>query len=303
MFSRSWRLLQATWSLLRSDKELTAFPALSGVLVFIVSIVFFGIFAVILLSNPEIARAITTDSRLNEGDVPSSVYVLGFLWTFAYYFVISVITTYLSSALIGAVLMRLDGKDPTLADGFSIARTRLNSIVGYSLIAATVGTILNMIRDNRNVGIGSIVRAIFADLAEAAWNIITFLAVPVLVAEGVGPVDAIKRSFQLLKKTFGEQIIGGVGLGLIMGLFGFLIILITGLIASLVGSMRFALGVFIVIILGIVALATLSVISSALGGIFKAVVYHYAQTGEIPEGFGDDLVRGAFKPKRGALPV
>ena len=67
---------------------------------------------------------------------------------------------------------------------------------------------------------GGIAGAIVAALGGMAWNIITFLVVPVLVVEGVGPIGAIKRSAGLLKKTWGEQVIGSAGIGLVFGLLG-----------------------------------------------------------------------------------
>ena len=40
---------------------------------------------------------------------------------------------------------------------------------------------------------------IVTSLVGLAWNLATYLVVPVLVIEGVGPVEAIKRSAGLLK--------------------------------------------------------------------------------------------------------
>ena len=57
-----------------------------------------------------------------------------------------------------------------------------------------------------------------------AWNVATFLAVPVLVAEDVSPVDAVKRSMSLLKKTWGEQLMGGFSIGVVGALAAFLLI-------------------------------------------------------------------------------
>ncbi|MEI8241604.1 MAG: DUF6159 family protein, partial [Actinomycetota bacterium] len=81
---------------------------------------------------------------------------------------------------------------------------------------ATVGLVLQLLRER-----GGIAGVILAALGGMAWNIITFLVIPVLVVEGVGPVSAIKRSAGLLKKTWGEQIIGTAGIGLVFGLLGF----------------------------------------------------------------------------------
>lgn len=302
--SRSWRLLQATWNLLQKDKELTAFPAISGFLVLVVSLVFFGIFVLFLAANPGLLRAVQESSSQSESAKNSAstvLYGVGLVWTFIYYFVMAFIINYLAAALIGAIMMRLDGKNPTIGDGFRIASEHLSAITGFSLMAATVGVIASLIRGDKTDGniVASIIRSLLADLVQAAWNIITFLAIPVIVAENVGPIEAVKRSFALLKKTYGEQIIGGIGLSLIMGLINFVVVIVTGALATLFTSARFTPGAVVTVVIGVIALVVISVIGATLDGIFKAAVYHYAQTGEVPGGFENDMVEGAFKPKRG----
>src|SRR5262249_1074067 len=131
---------------------------------------------------------------------------------FVFYVVQYTIVFYCNSALVGAALIRLRGGQPTLGDGFRIANERFGSIVGYALVAATVGVILRQIAQRGMIG------RILGTGFGLAWNVATFLAVPVLVVEGVGPIEAVKRSSQLLKKTWGEQIVGNIGLGLVFGL-------------------------------------------------------------------------------------
>ena len=126
------------------------------------------------------------------------------------YFVTVLIATFFNAALIGATLKRLRGGDPTFRDGLQIAFGRIGSILGYSAIAATVGVVLQVIRSKSNA-----VGDVAAGVLGVAWGVATFLVVPVLVAEDIGPADAVKRSGSLLKKTWGEQVVGNVSLGLI----------------------------------------------------------------------------------------
>jgi Family of unknown function (DUF6159) len=67
---------------------------------------------------------------------------------------------------------------------------------------------------------------IAASLLGVGWNIATYLVVPILVVENVGPVEAIQRSTRLLKQTWGEQIIGNLGLGAVFGLLTFGVMLV-----------------------------------------------------------------------------
>src|SRR5437762_791926 len=78
----------------------------------------------------------------------------------------------------------------------------------FALIAATVCMILRAIEER----VGFIGR-IVVGLIGMGWSLATYLVVPVLVARDVGPIDAVKESATLFKKTWGEIVIGQVGLG------------------------------------------------------------------------------------------
>ena len=56
---------------------------------------------------------------------------------------------------------------------------------------------------------------IVVNLIGLAWTVSTFLVVPVLVHQNVGPIDAVKESASMLKKTWGENIIANAGMGLV----------------------------------------------------------------------------------------
>ncbi|RME42834.1 MAG: hypothetical protein D6791_16800, partial [Chloroflexi bacterium] len=128
-----------------------------------------------------------------------------------------------------------------------------------------------------------------------AWNIATFLVVPVLVVEDVGPVDAIRRSVELLKKTWGEQIAGNLSIGLIFGLLTFGVFVL-GVPAIVLAAMSKSVALIVLAILVFVlVLVFLGLINSALSGIYTAAVYQYAVTGEAGHYFREDLVRNAFR--------
>ena len=188
MFSsigRSWELAKDSFRVLRSDKELLLFPLLSFVVLVIVSISFFV---------PFMAVGGVTSAQNGQTNIAS--YVVAFL----FYVVSYTVTFFFQTALVGAAMIRLDGGDPTLGDGFRIAFARLPKIIGYAIIAATVGMILRFISERAGI-LGQIVGGVLG----FAWTIATFLVVPVLVAENVGPIDAVKRSTALLKQTWGER--------------------------------------------------------------------------------------------------
>ena len=276
--SNSWELVKASAGVLQKDKELLVFPIISTIGVILVTI---GFFVPFFLGG-------LFDSVFSEG-----MQVGSFLVMLLYYVVQYAVVFFANTALVGAAMIRLEGGDPTVRDGIDIAMKNFANILGYSLIAATVGVILRSISE-RSEGLGRFVVALIG----TAWNVATFLVVPILAVEGINPVDAIKRSTSLLKETWGEQITGNFG----MGLFTFLaimgVIVVGG--AAIAGVVMLDIGVVpIVLVSGVVLLALVLVglISSTLNSIYTAAVYQYATTGQSGEFFDDNMVQHAFRQK------
>jgi hypothetical protein len=273
-FSRSWELAKASASVIQADKELLLFPVMSGLVTlvlmatFILPIYVLGLFA-----------------KGNE--------VMGAVLAFLFYFTSYSVTFFFNSALVAAALIRLDGGDPTVADGLNAAKARIVPILGYAAIAATVGMILNGMRNRDN---NLIVRMIGAGLG-VAWTLSTFLVVPVLVNENLGPIDAIKESISLLKKTWGENAIGNVGIGMVFGAIFFCALLVGAVLvfAALTVSPTLALAVGIFVALALVFLA---IVQTALSSVYSAALYRFATVGEAPAGFENTAIATAFAPRR-----
>ncbi len=274
----SWELVKQSWGVLQQDRELAIFPVMAG----IASLLVMATFMI-----PMIAAG-AFDSFVNEGGFGIFSYIVLFFFYVASYFV----TIFCNSALVGAALIRLRGGDPTVKDGLGIAREHLGQIFSYAVIAATVGLVLKMISE-RSGSIGKIV----IGLIGLAWSLATFLVVPVLVTEDLSPIDAIKRSANLLKKTWGEQVAGNFGIGTIMGLVTFgVILLFVPLVIVAVSAESVALIITIVLLL-IVSLLAIAIISSALSGIYAAAVYQYAITGKAGEFYDPSLLKDSFKTR------
>lgn len=271
-FGRSWGFVKSCFNVLFEDKELLLFPVLSGISALIV----LAIFALPLF----ITQAFSNGFGF-----------FGVAVSFAFYFCQYLVIFYFNAALVGAALKRLEGGNPSVSDGIAIANNNLNAILGYAAIAATVGILLK--RGRRRQGmLESIVRS----LAGMAWTLGTFLVVPILVSRKIGPIDAISESALLLKKTWGENVIGTAGLWFGFGVVTFLYILVSiGLLIAAAGvSSGFAIGLGILLGFG---LLLIGIIKSAIGAIYKAALYRYAVDGNAPEGFNSQQLSLAFAPK------
>ena len=280
MFRRirnSWELMLASFAVLRADKELVVFPIVSGLGVVIVTISFILPFVAAGAFDAVLAGGLT---------------VLGFVVLFFYYLVLYFVIIFANAALVGAALIRLQGGDPSVGDGFRAAFQHIGAIAGYAAISATVGVVLRVLTE-RAGGLGRLL----ISLVGLAWNIATFLVVPVLIMEGLGPVDGVRRSVSLLKRTWGEQIAGNLSIGLVMGLF-FVLAVVAGIGLIILAAMTEIVALIVAVaVLWILALAILSLIGSTLNGIYAAAVYRYAVTGETGGFFRQELVEEAFRQR------
>jgi hypothetical protein len=273
-FSRSWGLVKASASVLRADKELMLFPILSSLATLLVMATFaFPVFALKLFDN--------------------GFNIVGAVLGFAFYFCQYSVIVFFNSALVAAATIRLEGGDPTFSDGIRAAKSRLPAILGYAAIAATVGVLLQSLKNRDN---NIIVRLIGSGLG-MAWTLATFLVVPVLVNRNIGPVDALKESVALLKKTWGENAIGNVGIGAAFGMITLFTVLV-GIAATYFAwqaSPALAVTVGVLFLLGVLLLG---VTQSALSGIYSAALYRYAVSHEAPAEFRGMALESAFAPKR-----
>lgn len=273
--SNSWGLIKASGQVLRADKELIVFPLISSIALIMVTASFF---LPLIFSG--------TGFEVSENTGP-----LGYILLFVYYLVQYTVMFFFNSALVGAAMIRLDGGNPTVGDGLRIAFSRLGSIIAYAAIAATVGLLLRTASE-RSGSLGKMV----VGLIGLAWNLATFLVVPVLVTHNVSPLDAIKESARVLKKTWGEQVVGnaGIGFAFFLAYMALAIVAIPAIIMAFsTGQGAVIAGVFACVVLAFILLA---LVNASLSGIYSAALYRYATTGEAG-GFDNSVLRNAFVAK------
>jgi hypothetical protein len=263
---RSIELFRTSWGILMADKKLLAFPLLSG----IISLIVLATFIIPLILG---------------GILGNLVFYIAL---FAFYLVSYFVVIFFNTALVSCVNARLQGREMSVGEGLRTALNHFTSILAWALVSATVGIILQLLREE-----GGAVGRIAASLVGGAWGLVTFFVVPILVLEDKGVFEAIGESTALIKKTWGETIIGS---GSIM--FVFVIVGIIGLVATLatllLGSATI-FGIALVLFIGLVIV--LAVVAAAMQGIFVTALYTYARTGTVPSAFRNDLIQNAFVQK------
>ena len=277
MFKRmanGWNLAKECWKVLMLDKELMVFP--------LISMIACGLILASFVA-PLVASGLL-DPDAGTTEISEPVMMMCF---FAFYVITYFVMIFCNAALIACAMIRFRGGDPTVMDGLRAAGARTGKILAWSLVSAVIGMILQAI-EQRAGAVGKIV----AGLLGAAWAIASYFAVPVLVMENVGPVDALKRSASVMKKTWGETLAAEFGMFLLVLAASIPAVLLMVLGAGALGASSTIGGVLIV--LGVIWLLTAILAGATLDAILKAALYLYASEGKVPHNFDDRYARAAF---------
>ena len=281
--SRGWSYFKQSFSILRQDRGLLAFPVISGILSLIVLGVFF--FPVLFVFQQE---GIDLDTMTTTG------WVLWILLLFAFYLILAFISSVFKAGVVANATRILQGEHPRFGEGIGAATAKIGALFSWAIVSATVGVLLSLLRSQDSPA-GRIIGYLVAAVAGAAWALATFFVIPVILFEDAGGVfSSIGESWGIFKKTWGETTVAGFSFGLLyipavlVGI-GCFLTLITGNTTAFFGLMA----VFIIF------LVLTGVFASALHGILVAILYQYATTGSVPPQVDESLVKQAFVEKKG----
>lgn len=280
--SRSWTLTKLSFRVIGQDKELLLFPLIAMVL---------SIGYLIALLYPTIWLEMSRDGSLEWS-------VADIIVTFIAYLGLAFIGTFMNVCIVFTAKTRFEGGNATFFQSIGFALGRVHLILGWAVVSATVGVIMNLI-DNaaqRLGGIGEIIVSILRGILGMVWTVITIFVVPSMVYRGSGPFAAIKDSVGVLKQTWGENLVRALGFGLVRFLFLFVGGLgFAGLFAT-VGSAGGTAALFVALgaIAYFVAVAFVFMLAEM---IFDTALYAWASFGTVPPGYDADLLQSAVRRK------
>ena len=284
-FSRSWLITKLAFGVINKDRELLGFALLS--------FIFSTIFAIAMIVPSVVPTIIQNDYSYE------SLQLFEYLIIFATYFGLAFIATFFNVCVVYTTKVRFEGGDATFGESFRFSLSRLSVIFQWSLISATVGLLLRILHDfaSRLGKPGQLIAQIVIGLIGMAWSIITIFVVPVLVYENITPVNAIKKSAQVIKKTWGESLIRSIGLGIVQFI---VFVLIIGFSIALIYGLSSAMGrtgVIVAISVGGLLLLLAGLVFSVATTIFNTALYVYANNNQVADGFNENVMRDAFRQK------
>jgi len=268
--SNGWKISMNSFKILKANKQLIIFPVLSGISLLLLIGSFF--------------TAIYAASGWNFDNLNGTSPVINYLVMFLFYVVNYFIVVFFNMALIHCTHLYFKGEEVTVQKGLQFSMSRLGVIFSWAIFAATVGTILRAIQENSGA-LGKIITGIIG----IVWSVTTFFVVPVIAYEKLGPIDAFKRSSQLMKQKWGESLGATFSFSIIQLLAMFLLAIplfaIGALIHPLAGVALAIPGAFIIL-----------AVMSAAQTIFVSAVYHDI-TGDPTEHFNRQMIDNLFQKK------
>jgi Family of unknown function (DUF6159) len=271
---RGWQMSAKSWNVVQGDWALLALPLLSMATTLVAAAIIFA---------PASYYAVHDHSR---APFILAVVIGAYPLTF--------ISTFFNVAFVAVVRRKLNGEQTELRDGLACARSRLGAIAAWALLSTLVGLALRALERVRG---GVIAERIAAVLLGAVWSLATLFVVPILAAEGVGPIKTLKRSAKLIHARWGEGITGSFVIGA-----AFSLLTIPVVIVGVIGWESFAAShAFGVIAIAIAAglFLLVSAAQNAVTQVFHLALYDYAAgTPTATAVFSEDDLQSAMRPKK-----
>ena len=241
-------LVKSAWSALRTDKELISLPLIGGLSALVAVAPILAIYAFI----PSNAR-------------PAQV-VVGVIALLVF----SIISTFFAVALAAGAHDRMGGGTPTMRSAMAVAWTRRRGVVGWAILNVTVGLLLRLIQD-RVRGIAGLVLRLLGDLA---WTLASYFAIPIIAANDVGPIEALKLSANVFKQRWRKAVRVQFRLGLYV-----LAVVVAAIVGVVIVAAAAQASVVLAVLLGLVlgaAVLTAMLVMSAVTAYARVALYRFA---------------------------
>ena len=166
----------------------------------------------------------------------------------------------------------LENEKSSLIQSFLTGFSRIFAATFWAIISTIIKIVVSNLQNKKNKGIITALLAnILGDFIKVGWHMLTFFLVPVLAFESLGLFDSIKKSAQLMQKTFGESAVAMVGFSTISGIIKSTTFICISIIFGLL-----ALNAYVGIAIGIIVTIFVSAVVKTTKVIFKTASYNLA---------------------------
>jgi len=208
-----------------------------------------------------------------------------------YYLIAMFVMTFINVALYSQIIAALNGGRVSVSRGLVIACARVPSIAQWSLFAGSIGVILRALQ-----GTVDLLGKWILGSAGLAWSAASVFVIPVMINEPRtrSPFAYLKISTKLIRRVWGEGIIGLGGLGMATALvFVALLAIELSLLTVIEHPMQ------VVIFSALAGLGVFSLLYLAWQ-IFECGLYVYASEGVAPGSFDEKTFERVWTVTQGA---
>ncbi len=274
-------LRQATYGVLKQNKDLLWIPFIQATVTVTLTVVFF-----LLVVAPALAMFHYQPS----GDAMTLTQkVLSVAW----YILVFFLGVFFQAASIVVISDRLSGAQTSLGQGFSKAFARAHTLFFWSLIGATVGLVLSALSRSKNIGQKSITA-----IVGAAWAIATYFVLPEIMLGGKSAVEAVPASITDMRKLWGESALSVAGVYVFLLFFFIVFFGSLGLAVYAAAQLRIIPLALFFVGVSVVSFFVYAAITAVLKTILRTVLYLYAHNGTLPPSFTPELIAQAVVHKK-----
>jgi uncharacterized membrane protein YeaQ/YmgE (transglycosylase-associated protein family) len=224
------------------------------------------------------------------------------------YFISMFLATFSNVAFYHEIMRALNGDAVSIRRGYRFAAARWRAVLLWSLFAGLVGYLIQAIQERLGF-FGRIVTGLIG----FAWSTACIFIIPTLVrdTETTNPFKLLQNSVGTLRRTWGETIVGFVGIGILSALAMATVVL--GVILALAYPM-IALSAPIlpttgahphhlwilpacIVVVAVIVGTVLSYLGGIINSIYRCSLYLYATEGVVPGSFDKELLDSAWKVK------
>lgn len=298
LFTRSRQLLVHAFRLIAQDKTLLLFPLLSIFGVVAILVILFApalsSFAELLSGNRDdwkslsesLAGSLPARENLHWG-TNSTWAIVRFAGC---YLLAMIVSTFVNVAFYHEIMRSLAGERASLRSGLAFAASRIRSILAWSLFASSVGFVLQRLSERLGPAGRFALRFI-----GVAWSVAATFVIPVIIREeSVNPLHLLRASAATIKKTWGEAILGFVGIQSTP----FILLAGAGLLIAF--QLSDGMGDNYWLLIGVVGLFffVLQMIANTVNAIYRCALYVYATEGVVPEPYTAALMDSAWSVRK-----
>lgn len=206
---RSWEFVKVSVKLLKTNTKFFLYPLFSAVFSFALTSVFYrrSVYAIVpgdsVLSTLYEFPVEELREWVREAGINAEMLALSLL------FLLSFLTIFFNTTLVYSALDELRGESGSIFMEWRKAGAKIVPIFIWALIFGLTVKVFNYPRlglDHVETIVG-VVLAIAIYLSWVFWNLATYFIIPILIFEGIELKHCFKRSFQLLERTWKEQLI------------------------------------------------------------------------------------------------